>query len=328
MKVFVTGGNGFIGSRVVRALHAQGHEVRCLVRETSKTHRIDMVPFERHIGDVRDVDSLVAGMDGCDGVIHLASISSWDQIRSPIMRIVVIDGTRNVLEAAQRAGGLRTVFVSTCAAINGTKTPEVMDESTAFNLDPKTYIYAGAKHEAEAICAEYADKGLPVITVNPCEVYGPEDEELITASYLLDALKDWPVMSLHGGTAVAHVEDIANGIILALQKGRGGERYILGGENLHVRQVMEKTLKAGGQAGKWIMQLPNGVTKAVIKGLAALHLPTPVIPDIVDYGTLFWFVDSSKAQEELGYTYRSADETIADVVGWLIDEGMAPDARN
>ncbi|MEC9390108.1 MAG: NAD-dependent epimerase/dehydratase family protein, partial [Myxococcota bacterium] len=197
MKVFVTGGNGFIGSRVVRQLHAQGHQVRCLVRETSKTHRIDMVPFERHIGDVRDVDSLVAGMEGCDGVIHLASISSWDQIRSPIMRVVVIDGTRNVLEAATRAGGLRTVFVSTCAAINGTTEPTVLDENAKFTLDPKTYIYAAAKHEAEQICAKFAADGLPVVTVNPCEVYGPEDEELITASYLLDALKDWPVMSLH-----------------------------------------------------------------------------------------------------------------------------------
>ena len=324
MKVFVTGGNGFIGSRVVRRLHADGHEVRCLVRETSKTHRIDMVPFERHIGDVRDVDSLAAGMEGCDGVIHLASISSWDQIRSPIMRVVVIDGTRNVLEAAKRSGGLRTVFVSTCAAINGTKGPEIMDETTPFTLDPKTYIYAGAKHEAEAICSEYAADGLPVITVNPCEVYGPEDEELITASYLLDALKDWPVLSLHGGTAVAHVEDIAGGIIAALEKGRGGERYILGGDNLHVREVMEKTLVAGGQGGKRILQLPNSITKAAIKGLAALRLPTPVIPDIVDYGTLFWFVDCSKAKTELGYTHRSADETIADVVNWLIVEGLAP----
>ena len=324
MKVFVTGGNGFIGSRVVRQLHAEGHTVRCLVRETSKTHRIDKVPFERHIGDVRDVDSLVAGMAGCDGVIHLASISSWDQIRSPIMRIVVVDGTRNVMEAAKRSGGLRTVFVSSCAAINGTKSPTMMNEDTAFDLDTAVYIYAGAKHEAEAICAEFAAEGLPVMTVNPCEVYGPEDEELITASYLLDALKDWPVMSLHGGTAVAHVEDIAAGIIGALQKGRGGERYILGGENLHVREVMEKTLVAGGQGGKFILQLPNCVTKAVIKGLAKLRLPTPVIPDIVDYGTLFWFVDCSKAERELGYRYRPADETIQDVVDWLIAEGLAP----
>jgi dihydroflavonol-4-reductase len=321
MKVFVTGGNGFIGSRVVRQLHAQGHQVRCLVRETSKTHRIDMVPFEPHIGDVRDVDSLVAGMDGCDGVIHLASISSWDQIRSPIMRIVVIDGTRNVMEAALRSDGLRTVFVSTCAAINGTVEPVVLDETADFTLDPKTYIYAGAKHEAEQICTEFAGKGLPVMTVNPCEVYGPEDEDLITASYLLDALNDWPAMSLHGGTAVAHVEDVANGIILALEKGRGGERYILGGDNLHVRQVIEKTLEAGGQSGKFILQLPNGITKAVIKGLAKLRLPTPVIPDIVDYGTLFWYVDCSKAKNELGYTHRSADETIADVVGWLKESG-------
>ena len=326
MRVFVTGGNGFIGSRVVRQLHAAGHTVRCLVRETSKTHRIDGVPFERHIGDVRDVDSLVAGMQDCDGVIHLASISSWDQIRSPIMRTVVIDGTRHVLEAAKRSGGLRTVFVSTCAAINGTRRPELMNEETPFTLDPKTYIYAGAKHEAEAICAEFAADGLPVITVNPCEVYGPEDEDLITASYLLDALKDWPVMSLHGGTAVAHVEDIAAGIIAALERGRGGERYILGGENLHVRDVMERTLKAGGQQGKFILQLPNGLIKGVIKTLAALRLPTPVIPDLVDYGTLFWFVDCSKAESELGYTYRPADETIQDVVDWLIAEGMAPRA--
>ncbi len=324
MKVFVTGGNGFIGSRVVRRLHEDGHTVRCLVRATSKTHRIDSVPFEPHIGDVRDVDSLVSGMEGCDGVIHLASISSWEQIRSPIMRTVVIDGTRHVLEAAQRSGGLRTVFVSSCAAINGTRQPEVMTESTPFTLDPKTYIYAGAKHEAEGICAEFARDGLPVITVNPCEVYGPEDEDLITASYLLDALKDWPVLSLHGGTAVAHVDDIAAGIIAALQRGRAGERYILGGENLHVREVMEKTLRAGGQEGKRIVQLPNSVVKGVVRGLAALRLPTPVIPDLVDYGSLFWFVDCTKARDELGYTFRSADETIQDVVDWLIAEGMAP----
>jgi dihydroflavonol-4-reductase len=240
------------------------------------------------------------------------------------MRTVVIDGTRNVLEAAQRSGNLRTVFVSTCAAVNGTAEPVVLDETAAFTLDPNIYIYAGAKHEAEAICDEYAEKGVPVITVNPCEVYGPEDEELITASYLVDALKDWPVMSLYGGTAVAHVEDIANGIILALEKGRGGERYILGGENLHVREVMEKTLVAGGQGGKYILQLPNGLTKCVIKTLDKLGLPTPVIPDIVDYGTLFWFVDCSKAQEELGYTYRSADDTITDVVNWLVEEELVP----
>jgi dihydroflavonol-4-reductase len=320
MGVFVTGGNGFIGSRVVRQLHEQGHEVRCLLRETSKTHRIDGIPVERHIGDVRDVESLMAGMDGCDGVIHLASVSSWEQIRSPIMRTVVVDGTRNVLEAAHRAGGKRVVFVSSAAAINGTKEPVIQDESTAFTLDPSIYIYAAAKHEAELICAEYAEKGLEVITVNPVEVYGPEDDELITASYLLDTLKDWPAMSLHGGTAVAHVDDIARGIILGLEKGRGGERYILGGENLHVRQVIEMTLAAGGQK-KFILQLPNGVIKAAIKALVALKLPTPVIPDLVDYGTLFWFVDCTKAKRELGYTHRPAKDTIADVVAWLHSSG-------
>jgi dihydroflavonol-4-reductase len=320
VKVFVTGGSGFIGSRVVRQLTEKGHEVRCLLRQSSRTERIDGVDYERHLGDVRDEESLVAGLDGCDGIIHLASISSWDMIRSPLMRQVVVDGTRNVLEAASKVGGVRTVFVSSCAAINGTRKPEIMDEQTRFELDPEVYIYAGAKHDAEAICAQFAADGLPVITVNPCEVYGPEDEDLITASYLLDTLKDWLAMSLNGGTAVAHVEDVSAGIISALERGRPGERYILGGENLHIRQVIEMTLEAGGQT-KPILQLPTPLIKGLIRALVALRLPTPVIPDLVDYGTLYWFVDCSKAERELGYRFRPAEQVIADVVGWLRESG-------
>jgi dihydroflavonol-4-reductase len=320
VKVFVTGGNGFIGSRVVRQLTEKGHEVRCLLRQSSRTERIDGVDYERHLGDVRDEESLVAGLDGCDGIIHLASISSWDMIRSPLMRQVVVDGTRNVLEAASKVGGVRTVFVSSCAAINGTRQPEIMDEQTRFELDPEVYIYAGAKHDAEAICAQFAADGLPVITVNPCEVYGPEDDDLITASYLLDTLKDWLAMSLNGGTAVAHVEDVSAGIISALERGRSGERYILGGENLCIRQIIEMTLEAGGQ-NKPILQLPTPLIKGLIRALVALRLPTPVIPDLVDYGTLYWFVDCSKAERELGYRFRPAEQAIADVVGWLRESG-------
>ena len=104
MKVFVTGGNGFIGARVVRRLLAEGHSVRCLLRASSNTRRIDGLGVERHEGDVRDRRSLVAGMEGCDGAIHLASLSSWEAIRSPLMREIVIDGTRNLLEAARAAG--------------------------------------------------------------------------------------------------------------------------------------------------------------------------------------------------------------------------------
>lgn len=321
MMVFVTGGNGFIGSRVVRQLVAAGHRVRCLLRETSNTARIDDLGFERHIGDVRDRASLVSGMAGCDGAIHLASLSSWEAIRSPLMREIVIDGTRNLLAAAEAAGGARVVFVSSVTAINGTRTRTMMDEGTAFSLPADPFVYATAKREAEQICADAAAGGLPVCTVNPCEVYGPDDHDFITASYLRDTLKDWPAFSTDGGTAVAHVEDVAAGIVAALERGRPGERYILGGENLSIDEIIRLTLEIGGKAGKTTIKLPTGPTLWLVHRLAGLGLPTPVHPDLLEHGVLWWFVDSSKAARELGYRHRPARETLESVVGWLREAG-------
>ena len=320
MKVFVTGGNGFIGSRVVHRLVADGHDARLLLRQTSKTHRLGALEFERHLGDVTDQASLEAGMAGCDAVIHLASVSSWEQIRSPRMREIVVGGTDKVLAAAKAAGGLRVVYVSSCTAIGGTEGPDVLDETAGFHLDPTVYLYAGAKHDAEQLCRRSAADGLPVSIVNPCEVYGPDDDELIAAANLLDTLKSWPALAVVGGTAVAHVDDIAGGIVAGVTRGRSGERYILGGENISIRQLIEITLDEGGQK-KWILQLPNGLVKGAVKGMARLGLPTPVIPDVLDYATLYWFVDSGKAEEELGYTYRPAREAIGSAVRWLKESG-------
>lgn len=321
MKVFVTGGNGFIGSRVVRALVRGGHTVRCLLRESSNTTRIDGLAYETHIGDVRDAASLEAGMAGCEGAIHLASLSSWESIRSPLMREIVVDGTANLLAAARSAGGARVVFVSSVTAINGTKTRTMMDEDTPFTLPADPFVYAAAKKEAERICADAAAGGLPVCTVNPCEVYGPEDHDFITASYLRDTLKDWPAFSTDGGTAVAHVEDVAAGIVAALERGRPGERYILGGENLSIEEIIRLTLEVGGAPDKTTIKLPTGPTLWLVNRLAGLGLPTPVHPDLLAHGVLWWFVDSGKAQRELGYSFRPARETLESVIGWLQEAG-------
>jgi dihydroflavonol-4-reductase len=326
MKVFVTGGNGFIGSRVVTRLVEEGHEVCLLLRETSRTDRLEGVPFGRFIGDVRDRDSLTTGMAGCDGVIHLASLSSWESMRSPLMREIVVDGTRNVLEAArangeasgEASGAPRVVFVSSCTAIDGRQEPEVMTEETPFTLPPEPFVYANAKHDAEGICREFvADHGVPVTIVNPCEVYGPNDHDFITASYLRDTLKDWPAFSTVGGTAVAHVDDIASGIVAALEKGRPGERYILGGDNLSVREIVALTLEMGGKANKTVVPLPTSFTLWLVNALARVGLPTPVHPDLLAHGVLYWFVDDTKARRELGYAPRGARETVGDVVNWL-----------
>src|SRR5258708_28292978 len=131
MRVFVTGGNGFIGSRVVKRLVASGHQVVCLLRPASNTDRIDAIDIERALGDVRDLASLRAGMSGCECTVHLAAPSTWDGDESPAIRQIIEGGTRNVLETAGALRGHRVVFVSSTAAVNASETPRLFDERTA-----------------------------------------------------------------------------------------------------------------------------------------------------------------------------------------------------
>ena len=243
MKVFVTGGNGFIGSVVVRKLIERGDTVRCLLRQTSKTDRIAKLPFECVLGDVRDAASVQAGMRDCDGVIDLASLSSWTHIHSPLMPEVVIGGTNNVLSAAATLGRPRVVFVSSSTAINATSTPVVQNEDSVMSLPLDKFVYVNAKLEGEAMCREHAKKGLPVTIVNPAEVYGPHDYEKITAGSLIDFASSSLVMVSEGGTSVVHVEDVATGMLAALDKGHPGERYILGGDNLSIYDLAVLTLE-------------------------------------------------------------------------------------
>ena len=323
MKIFVTGGNGFIGSRVVRRLREGGHDVRCLVRQTSNTSRIDDLDFERHIGDVRDSASIAAGMEGCDAAIHLASVSAWDDMRSDALETTVLDGTKNVLDAAVMAGNLRTVYVSSSMAVNASKQPVVFDETSSFELHGTNLRYPIAKNKAERMVAEYVAKGLPVVIVNPVETYGPDDTGFITAGNIRDIMKDWPALACSGGTAVAHVDDVADGMVAALEKGRVGERYILGGDNLAVPDLVRLTLELAGQK-KPVLKLPNAILKGAIGTMAKLGLPTPVIPEVVDVATLYWFMDCSKARNELGYSPRPAPEVLEPVVRWLRDAGHVP----
>ncbi len=320
-KIFVTGGNGFIGSRVVRHLVEQGVAVRCLLRPTSKTGRIDGLPFEPVSGDIRDVASLERGMAGCDGVLHLASVSNWDDIHSPLMDEVVLKGSQNVLKAAQACGSLRMVYVSSVLGINGTQRPQLQDEASTFTLPKsKDYSYAFAKHEVEQHCIEAAAAGLPVVIVNPTEVYGPDDHDLITAGNLVDFAKSNPILVPHGGTSVVHVDDVAAGIIAAFEKGRVGERYILGGENLVLNELAQHTIDLLGQKKK-IITMPNPLISGLAKLGQRFHLPLPFNPAVIPYAVRYWFIDNTKARQELGITFRSARETLAPTLHWLQKDG-------
>ena len=320
MKVFVTGGNGFIGSAVVRLLIAGGHQVRCLLRQSSQTERLAELPYERVEGDIRDAAAVARGLEGCGAVIHLASLSAWDLIDSPLMDEVVEGGTRNVLAAATARPGTRVVFVSSILAINGSAAPQPFDETATWTLDERELIYSRSKRQAEALCQDAVKAGVDVVIVNPGEVYGPHDTALITACNLIDFAKSSPVLVCDGGTSVVHVDDVALGVVRAMERGRRGERYILGGENLTIKQLAEHCLALLGQK-KTILKIPNFIIRAVAAAGKKLRLPLPFNPHVIPYATRYWFMDPGKAQRELGVSFRSARDTLAPTLAWLKESG-------
>jgi dihydroflavonol-4-reductase len=319
MRILVTGSSGFIGSVVLRKLLAQGHTVRCLVRRTSNTVRIDNLESERTEGDIRDQSSVREAILNCDAVIHLACIANWSDIHSTEMHDVVVGGTKNILAAAQTAGCSRVVYVSSSLAINGSDSPRLFDE-TSRHEKIAGLGYARAKLEAEDLCRDAARGGLNVVIVNPGEVYGPNDTGLVTAGNLIDFAKSFPVFVCRGGTAIVYIDDVADGIIAALTRGRTGERYILSGENVSVRQIAETTLEILGQK-KRIVLLPNWLVRGVAWAGRTFRIPLPFNPAVVPYATLYWFMNNSKARDELGMEFRSARETLRPTLFWLRELG-------
>jgi len=321
MKIFVTGGNGFIGSRVVQELLKQGYTVRLLLRKTSKTHRLQNLNFEKVYGDILDTSSLERGMEGCDAAIHLACISSWDQIRNGAMEKVAISGSQNVFEVALEKRIKKLVHVSSAAAVNAAQNPnEVFNERSSFELQNSSLVYAKSKHEVEKIAQAYFKKGLPIVICNPSEVYGEEDDQLITAGNLVNIIQDWPTVMPQGGTGIVYVGDVAKGITQALQKGKVGERYILSSENITIAELAKITLEAAGKKKK-VLQVPNWLLTNIVSLLEKMKVKPPIPSDVLDYAVRYWFVDNSKAKKELGFNPLPAREAIFRTVQWLHSSG-------
>lgn len=319
-RALVTGGHGFIGSFVVKRLLARGWSVRCLVRSTSRTHRIDGLGVEKVTGDILQPDTLAAAMQGCAACIHLAGISSYADMDKPFARPTIVDGTRNVFQAALDAGVGRVVYTSSAVIYGSTDPDRVADEDSPFLLGGSGLTYAESKHDNEAVVDEFVEKGLEVVVAIPTETYGPDDDDFLTTGYLKEAITSWPALATHGGTMYGHVDDVAEGIVLAMEKGAVGGRYILGAENATIRDIIALTLEIAGKP-KPILVMPTGLTKLVVRTLHRLGLPSPEHPNAIDYGTLYYFVKSDRARRELGWQPRSGRETLEDTVRWLREAG-------
>src|SRR5438105_15035239 len=241
MLAFVTGATGFVGSHVARALAEQGAELRLLVRATSDPRNIQDLRAERVIGDLRDPDSLDPAMAGCDVVFHVAAdYRLW--VRDPEqMYRSNVNGTRAVLEAARKNRVRRVVYTSSVATMGFTSNGRPADESSPVSLDHMIGHYKRSKFMAEQLALEAGKSGANVVVVNPTTPVGEQDiKPTPTGRIILDFLKGNFPAYVDTGLNLADVTEVANGHILAMERAIPGERYILGGEDLTLKQLLDK----------------------------------------------------------------------------------------
>ena len=301
----VTGANGFLGSHVVRALLARGDRVRALARLNADISALRGVECAIVRGDVRDIDSLRAAAKGCDEVYHVAAdYRLWVVDHAP-MYAINVDGTRNVIDAAREARVSRIVHTSTVGAL-GIPHGAPGREDTPVTVDAMVGPYKRSKFLAERVAEDAARAGAPVVIVNPSTPIGPLDyKPTPTGRMIVDFLNRKMPAYLDTGLNLVGVEDCAGGHLLAAERGRVGEKYILGGENLSLEELFARLAKLTGLPAPK-MRIPYAVAYGFALGAEAVartitHKPPRASLTEVKMARKKMFFDSSKAKAELGY---------------------------
>ena len=323
MKALVTGGTGFIGSSIVRELLRSGHDVRALVRAGSDTRNLDGLDIERVTGDITDPESLARSVRGCTYVFHAAALYSFWVTKPGLIERVNVGGTRNVLQAALDARIERVVYTSSVAALAVPSRDRPVDEETP--VDPSAIIgaYKRSKYAAEQVALEYAHKGLPVVIVNPSFPVGPRDiKPTPTGQTILDFIEHRLPAYVDTGINVVDVEDVARGHLLAAQKGRVGERYILGGKNMPMQEFLAMLERITGIRAPRV-RLPYTPLLALSYVNAAwcrMTKSTPrMTPDTIRMSRHYMYYDPRKAIDELGMPQTPPEVALKKAVDWFTE---------
>lgn len=325
----VTGATGFVGSAVARALLARGQAVRVLVRRGSDRANLAGLEVDLAEGDLTDPASLARAVVGCRHVFHVAAdYRIWVPDPAAMLRANV-DGTTALMLAAAEAGAERIVYCSSVAALGLTKDGSPADETTPVSEASVVGIYKKSKFRAEqAVLALVRDRGLPAVIVNPAAPIGPRDiKPTPTGKMIADAASGRMPAYVDTGLNVVHVDDVAQGHLLALDRGRIGERYILGGENLTLAQVLAMVATQVGRTPPRIKLARELLWPLALacEGLAALTGREPLVTrDHLRMARKLMFFSSAKAEVELGYRPRPAAIAIADAITWFRAHGKVP----
>jgi dihydroflavonol-4-reductase len=327
MKALVTGATGFIGGNLVRQLIAQGYEVKALVREGSSRRNIDGLDIDIATGDLRDRPSLDRALDGCDVLFHVAAMYTFWTPDPKVIYDVNVQGTENILAAARSKGIRKVVYTSTESTI-GIASGNLGTEEMETNINKAPGDYKKSKCLAERLALEMCREGLPLVVVNPTTPVGPYDvKPTPTGQIIVNFLNGRMPACVNTGLNIVDVEDVAKGHILALEKGRTGERYILGNKNLTLREILNTLEKITGVRATrmniplWVA-LGAACADEFISGKVLKRYPRIPI-SAVKAARKFRHFDCSKAVRELGFPQTPVEESFEKAVRWFRQNGYA-----
>jgi len=326
MLAFVTGATGFVGSHVARVLAEQGADLRLLVRSSSNPKNIQGLKAERVVGDLRDFATLEKAMAGCDVVFHVAAdYRLW--VRDPEqMYRANVEGTRAILQATRNNRVRRVVYTSSVATMGFTLNGQPADENWPVSLDNMIGHYKRSKFMAEQVAMQAARSGMDVVVVNPTTPVGEQDiKPTPTGRIIVDFLKKKFPAYVDTGLNLVDVTACAHGHVAALEKGRSGERYILGGENLTLKEILDKLAAITGLPSPkvrvpYVVALATGVVDEVVTGHILRREPRVTI-DAVRMGRKKMFASSAKAERELGWKAVHVDDALRRAVEWFQANG-------
>jgi dihydroflavonol-4-reductase len=328
MKALVTGATGFIGSNLARELLCQGYSVRALLRAHSDTRNIEGLDIERAYGDLRDSEAVERALEGCQVVFHVAACYTFWLPHPAEMYEINVGGTQNVLWAALRRGVERVVLTSTCSTVGLSSNGTPSDESVYPQPCDLVGHYKKSKYQAELAAMELHRQGLPLVVVNPTTPVGPGDiRPTPTGQMIVDYLRGRMFAYVDTGLNIVDVEDVARGHILALERGREGQRYLLGNRNLTLKQVFQMLERITG-IGAPRTRIPLWLAIAIAYGDEVvegrfLHRHPRVPVASVKMARKHMFFDSSKAVAELGLPQTPPEEALNKAVRWFNENGYA-----
>jgi dihydroflavonol-4-reductase len=322
VRALVTGASGFIGANLIRELLDEGHEVRALVRPTSDLRGLDGLPAQRVVGDVMDPASLRRATDGCDVVFHAAAVFSYWGHSDEDLRTVSVDGTRNVLEAAALAGVRRLVLTSSSVTLGSGTHAISRDETSNIRDDEPAPAYFHVKAAQERAAVEAArELGVELVVACPTIVVGSHDYRGVpSTAIILDYLRDPWRATFPGGCNVVHVRDVARGHLLLADRGRPGQRYVLGSENVEwsLLHRMVGELAGVGGPGLSANRTTSLIAAVAAEAVAGFTGNRPLVTrgQARSVGRFYWYSHARAAA--LGYQPRPAREALKLAIAWLL----------